>query len=197
MKKIVSLVLALTLALSLAACGNSNAEPTAEPTDAPTEAVSGPASSLEILENVWALYGEEEKFSIIGGNMEAEIMDAPGTYDLAYAENMTFNLLIPAEQIENVTDVASMIHMMNANTFTCGAFKLAEGVAAADFAAAMQTAVQGNQWMCGFPERLLIQAIGAEYVVVAFGVNDAMTPFATHLAEAYANAETLVDEPIA
>ena len=193
MKKLLSVVLALTLALGLAACGNANAEPTTPPT---TEA-AGPASALEILENVWAGYGDEEKFPIIGGNMEANIMDAPGSYDMAYAENMTYNLLVPAEQLANVAEAASMIHMMNANTFTCGAFKLAEGVSAADFGAAMQAAVQGNMWMCGFPERLLIQSIGGEYVVVAFGVNDAMTPFATHLAEAYANAETLVDEPIA
>jgi formate hydrogenlyase subunit 3/multisubunit Na+/H+ antiporter MnhD subunit len=51
--------------------------------------------------------------------------------------------------------------------------------------------------MCGFPERLMIQSVGSEYVVVAFGINDAMTPFATHLAEAYPNAQTLADEPIA
>ena len=124
-------------------------------------------------------------------------MDAPGNYDMAYAENMTYNLLVPAEQLTNVAEAASMIHMMNANTFTCGAFKLAEGVSAADFGAAMQAAVQGNMWMCGFPERLLIQSIGGSYVVVAFGINDAMTPFAAHLAEAYPNAETLADEPIA
>ena len=195
MKKFLSVLLVLSMALSLAACGSANAEPTVPETTEPI--VAGPTSALEVLENTWALYGDEEKFSIIGGNIENSVMDAPGTYDLAYAENMTYNLLIPAEQIENVTDVASMIHMMNANTFTCGAFKLAEGVSAADFGAAMQAAVQGNQWMCGFPERLLIQSIGGEYVVVAFGIGDAMTPFATHLAEAYPNAETLVDEPIA
>ena len=193
MKKFLSLVLALTMVLSLAACGASNAEPTTPAADE----IAGPVSALEILENVWAGYGDDEKFPIVGGNMEANIMDAPGNYDMAYAENMTYNLLVPAEQLTNVAEAASMIHMMNANTFTCGAFKLAEGVSAANFGAAMQAAVQGNMWMCGFPERLLIQSIGGSYVVVAFGINDAMTPFAAHLAEAYPNAETLADEPIA
>ena len=193
MKKFLSVVLALAMVLTMAACGSADAEPT---TPAATEA-AGPASALEILENVWAKYGDVEKFSIIGGNIEANIMDAPGNYDMAYAENMTYNLLVPAEQIENVSEAASMIHMMNANTFTCGAFKLAEGVSAADFGTAMHDAIHANQWMCGFPERLLIQSIGGAYVVVAFGVNDAMTPFAAHLAEAYPNAQTLADEPIA
>jgi hypothetical protein len=193
MKKILSIVLALAMVLTMAACGSADAEPT---TPAAAE-TAGPASALELLENVWAQYGDEEKFPIIGGNIEANIMDAPGNYDMAYAENMTYNLLVPAEQIENVSEAASMIHMMNANTFTCGAFKLADGVSVEDFGAAMQAAVQGNMWMCGFPERLLIQSVGSEYVVVAFGINDAMTPFATHLAEAYPNAQTLADEPIA
>ena len=114
-----------------------------------------------------------------------------------YAENMTVNLLIPAEQIANVTDVASMIHMMNANTFTCGAFTLAEGVTAEDFGAAMQAAVQGNMWMCGFPETLVIAVVDGAHVLVAFGVNDAMNPFQTHLANVYPEAVTLVNEPIA
>ena len=60
----------------------------------------------------------------------------------------------------------------------------------------MKEAILNTQWMCGFPERLLVVNVGG-VVVVAFGVNDAMTPFQTHLAEAYAGAETLIDEPIA
>ena len=89
-----------------------------------------------------------------------------------------------------------MIHMMNANTFTCGVFKLADGVTAADFGAAMKDAVLGNQWMCGFPETLLIRNFGDTYVLVAFGLNDAMTPFEKHLTEAYPGMETITNEPI-
>ncbi len=194
MKKIVTICLSMALALLLlAGCGNSQSQ-----TPATTEpAVTGPASALEILETVWGQYAEEEKFSIIGGNMEANIMGQPGNYDLAYAENMTYNLLVPADQIENISEAASMIHMMNANTFTCGAFQLKEGVSAADFASAMEAAVQGNMWMCGFPERLIITGIGDSFVVVAFGVGDVMTPYAEHLAAAYPGASTLCDEPIA
>ena len=161
-----------------------------------TKAQQMPASALEILETVWASYGDEEKFPIIGGNIEANIMDAPGNYDMTYAENMTWNLLVPSDQIANVTEAASMIHMMNTNTFTCGAFKLAEGVAAADFGAAMQQAIQSNQWMCGFPDSLLIQSFGDTYVVVAFGMTDAMTSFENHMKTAYPGFETLYSESI-
>ena len=190
MKKVFALTMALAMMLTLfAGCGKSE----------PAETVPAqqlPASALEILENVWADYADDEKFSVIGGNIEANIMDAPGNYDLAYAENLTWNLLVPADQIPNITEAASMIHMMNANNFTCGAFKLAEGVKAADFGAAMKDAVLNNQWMCGFPETLLIRNFGDTYVLVAFGINDAMTPFESHLTAVYPGMETIASEPI-
>ena len=201
MKKILAFTLALVMVMGLfAACGSKDKvqEPTApSQSETTAPAVQQPGSALEILEKVWAQYGESERFPVVGGNMENAVMDAPGSYDLTYAENLPYNLLLPAEHIASVDEVASMIHAMNANTFTCGAFHLAEGVSAADFAAVMEEAVLGNMWMCGFPERLVICAIGEEYVVMAFGVNDAMTPFTTHFAAAYPEARTLCDTPIA
>lgn len=189
MKKILSIVLALTMALSLAACGGSGAKET-------TAAEEAPATAVEILEKTWAEYAESEKFAIIGGNVEAGIMDTPANFDMEYAEGMTYSLLVPAEQVANVAEAASMMHMMNANTFTCGVFRLAEGVTISDFAAAMQQAVQSNMWMCGFPEQLLIKDIAGEYVVMAFGHTDPITTFEKHLNEVYPNAQALYSEPI-
>ncbi len=204
MRKLIALFLSLAMALSLAACGSAAPETTEPSTQAPTEApaettapeAAGPADAAELLKAIWALYGEEEKFAIFGGNVEAGVMGDPAAYDMAYSENMTYNLLIPQEQIANITGAASMIHAMNANTFTGAAFQLAEGVAAADFAAAMEAAVMGNMWMCGFPERLIITAVGEELVVAAFGVGDLMEVFAGHLAGAFPNAQNLYDQPI-
>lgn len=189
MKKFTVIALALAMMLTLfAGCGKT------EPAET-VPAQKMPASALEILETVWADYADEEKFSIIGGNIEANIMDAPGNYDMTYAENMTWNLLVPTDKIANVEEAASMIHMMNANTFTCGAFKIT-GISAADFGAAMQQAIQNNQWMCGFPDSLLIQSFGDAYVVVAFGNTDAMTSFENHMKAMYPGFETLYSEAI-
>ena len=190
MKKFTVIALALAMVLTMfAGCGKSQPEET-------VPAQEMPASALEILETVWANYADDEKFSIIGGNIEANIMDAPGAVDMAYAGHLNWNLLVPEDKTANVTEAASMIHMMNANTFTCGAFKI-EGMSAADFGAAMKDAILNNQWMCGFPDSLLIKSFGDTYVVVAFGVNDAMTPFEKHLSEAYPGMETIANEPIA
>ena len=192
MKKILALLLAAVMVLSMAACGNNaNTDETQA-----TEATETAASALEILETIWAKYGEDEKFAIIGGNMESAVDGAPGNYDMAYAENLTYNLLVPADQLASVDQAATMIHMMNANTFTCGVVHLTEGTDVAAFANTMRDAVQGNRWMCGFPETLVIATIG-NYVLVAFGINDAMTPFQTHFAEAYPNANVLFNEAIA
>ena len=192
MKKILALLLAAVMVLSMAACGNNaNTDETQA-----TEATETAASALEILETIWAKYGEDEKFAIIGGNMESAVDGAPGNYDMAYAENLTYNLLVPADQLASVDQAATMIHMMNANTFTCGVVHLTEGTDVAAFANTMRDAVQGNRWMCGFPETLVIATIG-NYVLVAFGINDAMNPFQTHFAEAYPNANVLFNEAIA
>lgn len=207
MKKIISLILACVMMFTLAACGETKPTETNAPeTTAPAETTvpvetTAPAatveSSLAVLETVWANYGEGEKFFVIGGNMESPVDGAPGNYDMAYAENLTYNLLIPAEQLANIDEAATMIHAMNANTFTCGAVHLTEGTDAAAFAQVMRDAIQGNQWMCGFPETLTVAVVGGEYVVIAFGHNDAMTPFKAHFGQAFPEAEVLFDEAIA
>ena len=191
MKKIFAMILAVVMVLSMAACGGKD---TAE-TTAPAATTVG--SALEVLENIWAKYGEDEKFAVIGGNMESPVDGAPGNYDMAYAENLTWNLLVPEAEIANIDEAATMIHMMNANTFTCGVVHMAEGADATTFGYTMREAVQGNQWMCGFPDSLTIAVVGGEYVLIAFGVNDAMTPFMNHFAEAYPEVQVLVNEAIA
>jgi len=185
MKKIVSLMLVLTMAVALfAGC-------------AAKTKVEVPASALEILENIWAKYGEAEKFYIMGGNAENAVMDAPGAYDMAAAEELTYVLQVPADQLANIDGAATMMHAMNANSFTGGVMHMTKGADAKAFAAAMKDAVLNAQWMCGFPEKLVVAVVGAEYVLVAYGLNDFMTPFQTHLAAAYADAEVLYVEDIA
>lgn len=193
MKKLIAMgMLVCTLMTVFAGCGKAPQEVPAE-----TEAMNLPASPLEILETVWGLYAEDEKFAICGGNIESNIMGAPGAYDMTYAENLTYSLLVPEDQIANVAEAASMIHMMNSNTFTCGAFKLAEGVSLEDFCAAMETSIQNNQWLCGFPDKLLIQNVMDEYVVVTYGKEEPMSTFAAHMEEAYpAPAVTTVVDAI-
>ena len=192
MKKLIALCLALVMVLSMVACGNKNTETPTEPENAPVEV---PASALEILENVWALYGDDEKFPVIGGDANNMVDGAPGAFDLSDAEMATYQLLVPAEELANIDEAASLFHGMMLNNFTCGVFHVTGS--AQDFAKAMVDAVKNNQWMCGMPETMQVSVIGGEYVLMAFGINDAMTPFTAKLAEAYPAAETIASEPVA
>ena len=193
MKKIFALLLAVVTVLSMAACGANKPVETTPVTTVPptTEPTAVAASALEILETVWAQFGEDEKFFVMGGDFDNMVDGAPGK--VTNSDFIAGNLLVPADQTANITDVASLLHAMNANTFTCAAYAVADANA---FATAMQTAIQGNQWMCGFPEKLLIAEVGG-YVVVAFGHGDAVNPFQTKLTAAYPTTQILVDEPIA
>lgn len=214
MKKIFALLLAVVMVMGLfAACSGSedkepeetttapiqeSTEPSEEITD-PSEEIDEPIApadsneSTKILENIWAQMGENQ-FYVMGGNVENYVDNAPGNYNMEYKENLSFNLLVPEDQLTNIDEAGFMQHGMNANNFTAGVVHVTGDVTA--FAAAMQAAVQNNQWMCGFPETLVIAAINEEYVLVSFGINDAMNLFVPGITAAYAEAEILYNEPI-
>ena len=54
--------------------------------------------------------------------------------------------------------------------------------------------IMGN---LGYVLYVAVAVIGGEYVLIAFGVNDAMNPFMTHFGEAFADAEILFNEAVA
>ena len=186
MKKILALILAMIMVLSFAACGNTATE---EPSEGATEEVTV-GSALESLETVWGQFGEDEKFFTMGGDYDNMVDNAPGA--VTNADFISGVLLVPAET--EVIEAASLVHAMNLNSFTCGAFKVAD---AAAFAETMHEAIASAQWMCGFPDKMIIATIGGEYVVAAFGVNDAMNPFEEKFVAAYPAAEIVYNEAIA
>ena len=205
MKKLTALLLALVMVMGLVACGAKNETPTEDENNAnveqtPEEDVTPetPAigSAVEVLETIWGLYGEDEKFFVWGGDMNNMVDGAPGAYGLEDAESLSVQLLVPVEEVTNITEAASLFHGMMLNNFSCGVFKVAEGVDAAAFAETMHNAVANAQWMCGMPEKELIAVIGGEYVLMCFGINDAVNPFEAKLMEAYPEANVVYSQAI-
>ena len=198
MKKMFAMILALAMVLSMAACGTKTpAETNAPETQAPettAPAVEVPASALEILEKVWALFGDDEKFPVMGGDYEAMIPDAPGAVNVATPDFLVGTLLVPETETANVTEAAALVHGMMLNNFICGVFRVSGDAAA--FADAMYAKISTNPWMCGMPEKMVIAVVGGEYVLAMFGVNDAVNPFETKLAEAYTGVEVKYSEAI-
>lgn len=132
-----------------------------------------------------------------GGDQENAVMDAPGKFDISKTEELKMNLGLPESQIASVDDAASMIHMMNANTFTGAAYHLKDGTDLDAFAEEVKTNILNTQWICGFPDTLLIINAGGGYVITAYGQGDIMESFKTKVQSALEGSEVMVEVPIA
>ena len=187
MKRTLSLILALVMALSLAACGTKDGGQ-ADNADAPVD-------SLTILNKVWESYTDDEKFPAAGGDYEHSVDDAPGAFDLSDADNLSYMLTVPAEDASLIDDAASLMHMMNMNTFTCGAMRVVNSDDVTKLADDLRDAIQGKQWMCGFPDKLVIATLG-NYVISMYGDADLIDTFRDKLLAAYTDISVVYDEAI-
>lgn len=219
MRKIGSFGLAALLTLSMAACQNS--ESTSSASSAGSQASSGNTGSsqtesqteseassgsesveaetaLDFLNAVWDSFAEEEKFPAAGGDSSEEnmTMNAPGKFSIEDAAILDSTLGFPADAADQIDDAASLTHMMNANNFTCGVFHVAGEGSAEDVAEALKENILKRQWMCGFPEELVIVTVG-DYVVSTFGTKDILDTFQEKLQEVYPSAEVFCEEAIA
>ena len=163
------------------------------PTETTAPAVDANAAT-EVLDAIWQAIPEDSSFFVMGGDMNAMVSDGAGNYSLE-DEGLTYSLYVPADQVANLTCASSLMHGMIANNFTCGLYQVSGDAAA--FADAMKASIGSAQWICGQPEKLLISVINEEFVLVAFGINDALAPFEAALSTVYADANTLYNEAIA
>lgn len=189
MKKIMAIVCAIVMALACAACGGTgNNGASAETEKAEI------ASCEDLLNQVWNTFAEDEKFAAMGGDMNNTVDGAAGNFDLADTENLMYMLHIPEENIAQIDEAASLIHMMNANTFTGAAFHLENSDDVDVFIESLKENIMGTQWMCGFPDTLNIFVVNGEYVVSAFGNAEIMENFKTKLNEVFGDSAVIVVE---
>lgn len=186
MKRILSAALCAALLLTLCACGA-----------APAESADTPASPLELLETVWNTYSDDEKFPAAGGDYSEENQrdGAPGAFSIADTDTLEYMLGFPAAEAEKIDAAASLMHMMNMNTFTCGAFHAKSSGDLTALCAALRENILARQWMCGIPDKLVIVTVG-DYIVSFFGNAELADTFAAKLAAAYPSAKTVSEDPI-
>ena len=212
MKKIATILTALALVLSFAACGKTDKKPnstsdasqtenttvTTEPTtdtSAPeTDAASDPKA---LLDAIWNNYKEDDKFPAAGGDYdEANMVDgAPGNVGLADADSVEHLTGFPAASIGEIDAAASLFHMMNGNSFTCGAYRVKEGTDVDALAQSIRDAIQGRRWMCGFPDKIVIATVD-NYIVSVFGLEDLVDNFRDTMLAVYPATSVVFDEPI-
>ena len=189
MKKLFPLLLAAAMILSLAACGSKNDD----------GAASGgqPATALELLNAVWANYSDDDKFPAAGGDFDEANMteDAPGNFSVEDGDALDYSLSFPAADAGKLSDAASLTHMMNANTFTAGAFHVASSSDVDSVVSDLKDNIMNRQWMCGFPDKLVILTMG-DFVVSCFGAEELVDQFRDTLTSVYSEASVVCDEPL-
>ena len=164
------------------------AEKPADKPGQPTEEAPSPSgNALSILTAVWGTYSEEEKFPA---------GDGPMAMDMSNPDNYTYMLTFPAADTGLIDEAAGLVHMMNLNTFTCGAFHAADSKDLSTLAGDLHTAVTGKQWMCGFPDKLVIVTVD-QCVLSLYGHEELVNTFRDKLTAAYPAASVVYDEAIA
>lgn len=222
MKKFLSLLmtalLALTLALTACTANNNDdqntetpdmtqsqqpadtEEATTEPaeTEEPEQNTTDDKDALGMLNTIWAGFSEDEKFPVAGGDMSEENMnmEGPGKYSIEDTAALDSALAFPEAAAAKIDGAASLVHMMNANTFTCGVFHVANAEDVAEVASAIKDNIANRQWMCGFPDKMVIMTVD-DTVISFFGTNEFVDLFKAKTTATFASAETVCDEPIA
>lgn len=188
MKRILAMILTAVMAFSLTACGGKE-----------TGGGDGPeiADALTLLNTVWDSYGEDDKFPVMGGDFSEENMvnGAPGNYGIEDTAALDNTLGLPENSVSMVDGAASLMHMMNANTFTCGAFHVSSSDNVSAVADSLRENILQRQWMCGFPDKLIVIKVG-DYVISAFGNEEIIDTFKTRTMSVYESAELVYEEPV-
>lgn len=180
--------------------GEPEKEPAKQPEQKPeTPAEDKPAAAVDdaltILNAIWNTYSDEEKFPAAGGDSEHAVDGAPGSFDVSNADSLSYLLTFPADDASLIDSAASLVHMMNLNTFTCGAFHVADANNVARLADDLRTTIQAKRWMCGFPDKLVIVTVG-QSVLSVYGNEELVNTFRDKLLASYSAATAVYDEAI-
>lgn len=215
MKKILALTLALMmLTLCFVACNNGTTDNEHE---APVY-----NNAAELINSVWdkmpellndggtpdiaeddltKTSGFEGAANFVGGmtfdadGAPVQVNDKAGAFDMTDASIIDNMLGFPAAEIDKVDDVASLMFMMNQNTFTCSAYHVKDGVDAAALANAIEQNIQGRHWMCGFPEKVVVINVPGNYLIVVFG-HTIVEDFVNQVTASIPDADVVINNPI-
>ena len=208
-KRLVCMLTMLMLAMALCACGkekgnagdDASQDMVTAPSDESTDggdAQETAVDTVSALGDVWATYGENEKFYGMGGDMNNMVENAPGLFSLEDKEALAATLLVQGDAVDMIDEAASLVHGMNLNIFTGASFHLTDPANAEAFAKAMEASILNNQWMCGSPDQYVIYLVGEEHVVMAFGAVDVLPVFKEKFTGVHGdNAKVLVEGNVA
>ena len=152
--------------------------------------------AVGILQSIWSAYEEENKFAAGGGDSANMMMDEPGAFDVNNTEELDATLGFPTDYADKIDDAASLMHMMNANTFTGGVYHVTNADDVTVVADALKENIMNRQWICGFPETLIIVTVDDNYVISAFGNGQIIETFKNKTTSVFQDATVVYEESL-
>lgn len=166
---------------------------TPEPEEPAEVKISSPS---ELINSAWALFSEDEKFPVAGGDLSSgDVVDGAGPFSLDNPDELDRLTGFPASEVGKIDSAASMIHMMNTNTFSTGAYHVVEGTDTAALCKSIRDNIASIRWMCGFPDKFIVAEVG-DYIVCAYGLEDLIDSYVKHMSEAYPFTTIVFEENI-
>lgn len=166
---------------------------TPEPEEPAEVKISSPS---ELINSAWALFSEDEKFPVAGGDFSSgDVVDGAGPFSLDNPDELDRLTGFPASEVGKIDSAASMIHMMNTNTFSTGAYHVVEGTDTAALCKSIRDNIASIRWMCGFPDKFIVAEVG-DYIVCAYGLEDLIDSYVKHMSEAYPFTTIVFEENI-
>lgn len=213
MKRLVAMLLCCAMVFSFTACGSddkggNDTQQDSQSGNGQQDSQGGDSQSgdnsqqggedqtdndaLSMLTTIWDSFPESGKFMAFGGNMGSPVDGAPGKFDVSDTEGMLGYLLLPESVQSNIDDAASLFHGMMVNNFT-GAVIHVTNSDAAGAAAEIKDKIVDNQWVCGFPDKLVVLTAG-DYVLYAFGMEEAIDTYASVAKEKISGATEVYND---
>jgi len=184
MKRFLSMMLVVAMVFSFTACGNSTSDGGAD------------VAAIDVLTKVWETYGEDERFFAIGGDANNIVENGPGSFETSDAESLDATLGFPQSSVALIDEAASLLHGMNANSLTVGAYHVTDVAEVEMLGEDLKDNIMNRQWICGFPDTLLIVQVGEKTIVSAFGNAELLETFKTKLFDVYKDAEVVCEESL-
>ena len=181
MKKLTALLLAGVLTFGCVACGNTNSgtgnnKPNTESNSQQEVSKVEIKDATELLTKVWDEYNkkasEDLQLFVGGGNPETMVENNAGKFDSKIEgamDMLAFTFCASEDTVAKTDDISTLMSMMNSNQLSAAAYHVTNPADVETVINSIKDATLGNQWMCGFPETLIIVTVGDNYVVSAYG----------------------------
>ena len=216
MKKLLAILLALAMVLTLVACGGNTDDDKDKPNkddqsqgDKDKDKNEGDADAdadddadnkgdrlvaTDVLAEIWSKFPEDLKPMTFGGETESEpiVENAPAAHAIGDGSKLFNDFGYPTEMIDKIEEAATLRHMMNVNTFTCGAYYVTDTADVKDICDGIEYALMNRNYLCGAPQQLVILTVHEHFVVSVFGAEDLVNAFKNAATEFYGDKVSVV-----